>query len=151
MDENTEYQDGEVVWVKLGNCWWPGEVCSESRLPKGILSAVKKRPLVIVRFFKETKYEYVKNIKNICKYNDSRKNEFIKKGLDLLRSNKKYMEKFPSDVSHAEKLTNGDVDIISREQFSPVKKVSYSNIFGDSATKKKNNGSKKISSTSFWW
>lgn len=53
------------------------------------------------------------------------------------------MEKFPSDVSHAEKLTNGDVDIISREQFSPVKKVSYSNIFGDSATKKKNNGSKK--------
>ena len=53
MDEKTEYLDGDVVWVKLSNCWWPGEVCGESRLPEGLLASMKRQPIAVVRFFQE--------------------------------------------------------------------------------------------------
>lgn len=42
------YKNGDVVWVKYGYCWWPGEVWSEDRLPddmappkKGLVACVK--------------------------------------------------------------------------------------------------------------
>lgn len=47
------------------------------------------------------------------------------------------MNKFPHDVKTAEELTNGDVDILSKIENSPAKKLNYSVIFGDQ-TKKTN-------------
>jgi PWWP domain len=48
------YTGGDVVWVKMGNCWWPGEVCRESQMPQGLLASMKGRPpIAVVRFFQE--------------------------------------------------------------------------------------------------
>lgn len=48
------YSDSDIVWVKLGNCWWPGEVvANEDRLPEGLLDSLKKKPIAVVRFFQE--------------------------------------------------------------------------------------------------
>lgn len=52
-DETREsYDSGEVVWVKLGSSWWPGEVKNVEELPSEVLD-FKKPPLVIVKFFDE--------------------------------------------------------------------------------------------------
>lgn len=55
MCEQTEvnYLDGDIVWVKLGPCWWPGEVCDVSKLPVEIVKAFKKQPIAVVKFFQE--------------------------------------------------------------------------------------------------
>lgn len=45
--------DGDIVWVKLGNLWWPGEVCGANRLPEGLLESMKKEPIAVVKFFQE--------------------------------------------------------------------------------------------------
>lgn len=50
---NISYSDGDVVWVRLSNSWWPGEVVGESRLPEGLLASLKKQPIAVVRFFQE--------------------------------------------------------------------------------------------------
>lgn len=57
MCDQTEiqYLDGDIVWVKLGPCWWPGEVWSENKLPEGTLQGLKKSPFAVVRFFEEEK------------------------------------------------------------------------------------------------
>lgn len=54
MTEETResYDSGEVVWVKLGSSWWPGEVKNAEELPSEVLD-FKKAPLVIVKFFDE--------------------------------------------------------------------------------------------------
>lgn len=41
------------------------------------------------------------------------------------------MEKFPSDIVQAEKVTNGDVEILSRDEFQETKKESYAGLFGN--------------------
>lgn len=55
MCEQTEvhYLDGDVVWVKLGSCWWPGHVKDVDKLPEEILVSLKKKPIAAVKFFQE--------------------------------------------------------------------------------------------------
>ncbi|XP_059621591.1 nascent polypeptide-associated complex subunit alpha, muscle-specific form-like [Phlebotomus argentipes] len=137
-EQTNAYDDGDIVWVKLSNCWWPGEVCEEARLPADLVDSLKKKPFAVVKFFQEDSYEYVKNINNIFKYQCSRKGEFVRKGLDLHKSNRKYMEKFPADVTTAEKLTGGDLEIVKKMQTSPQKSSTsaWSDVFSDGKAKK---------------
>ncbi|XP_041980927.1 titin-like isoform X2 [Aricia agestis] len=133
MCEESEitYLDGDVVWVKLGSCWWPGEVVGPDKLPPDLLASFKKPPIAVVKFYQEDTYEYVKNHNSIFKYNCSRKNEFIKKGMYMYRNKKGNMEKFPDDVVRAEVAVDGDKDILTREEFQEEKKESYAGLFGD--------------------
>ncbi|XP_035899750.1 mucin-19 isoform X2 [Anopheles stephensi] len=124
-----ELSDGEIVWVKVSNSWWPGEVMGESRLSEEFLSSLRKKPLAVVKFFQEDSYEYVKNPNFIFKYNCPRKNEFLRKGLEQYRAKMKHMEKFPADVMHAERVTGGDPDIVNSTDFQPQKKERYSGLF----------------------
>lgn len=48
-----EYVDGDIVWVKFRNLWWPGEVCEVSRLPPGLIESFRKLPFAVVKFFQE--------------------------------------------------------------------------------------------------
>ncbi|KAK2583429.1 hypothetical protein KPH14_009408 [Odynerus spinipes] len=144
MCEQTEinYLDGDIVWVKLGACWWPGQVTGFHNLPEDIQHEFKKKPLIAaVKFFQEDTYEFVKNYQQIYKYNCTLKDEFIRKGLDKYRSKIKdgasYMSKFPGDVEMAEKLTGGDPDILSSDKFSPEEKPDISALFGDKKIPKK--------------
>lgn len=52
-DDSEVFYDGDVVWVKYKNFWWPGEVCGETRLPDGILESLRKKPIAVVKFFQE--------------------------------------------------------------------------------------------------
>ncbi|XP_026749841.2 mucin-17-like [Galleria mellonella] len=133
MSEQTEncYLDGDVVWVKLGSCWWPGEVVGFEKLPPDVLPSFRKPPIAVVKFFQEDTYEYVKNTNLIYKYNCSRKNEFISKGLYMYRTKHGHMEKFPEDVIRAETAIGGDIEILTREEFQETKKESYAGLFGD--------------------
>lgn len=133
MSEQSEvkYLDGEIVWVKLGSCWWPSEVVAPEKLPSDLLSSFRKPPIAIVKFFQEDAYEYVKNENSISKYECSRKIDFIKKGLYMYRTKHGLMEKFPDDVIHAETSVGGDPDILSREEFQEPKRQSYAGLFGD--------------------
>uniref|UniRef100_A0A182RXI9 PWWP domain-containing protein n=1 Tax=Anopheles funestus TaxID=62324 RepID=A0A182RXI9_ANOFN len=126
-----ELSDGDIVWVKVSNSWWPGEVMGDSRLSEEFLSSLRKKPLAVVKFFQEDSYEYVKNPNFIFKYNCPRKNEFLRKGLEQYRAKMKHMEKFPSDVMHAERVTGGDPDIVNLTDFQPQKKERYSGLFQD--------------------
>ncbi|PSN51401.1 hypothetical protein C0J52_04462 [Blattella germanica] len=137
MCEQTEvrYLEGDVVWVKLGSCWWPGSVKDVDQLPEEILVSLKKKPIAAVKFFQEDTFEYVRNLNQICLYNCRRKHEFIKKGLDVYRLRRRegssIMDKFPQDVATAEKLTGGNPDILRDEKFAPGEKPNYHIIFGD--------------------
>ncbi|KAG7203553.1 hypothetical protein KM043_013601 [Ampulex compressa] len=144
MCEQTEisYLDGDIVWVKLGACWWPGQVTGFHNLPEDIQDEFQRKPLIAaVKFFQEDTYEFVKNYQQIYKYNCTLKDEFIKKGLDKYRSKSKdgtsYMDKFPGDVEMAEKLTGGDPDILNQDKFSPEEKPDISALFGDKKIPKK--------------
>ncbi|XP_076179763.1 uncharacterized protein LOC143152967 [Ptiloglossa arizonensis] len=144
MCEQTEinYLDGDIVWVKLGACWWPGQVTGFHNLPEDIQDEFQKKPLIAaVKFFQEDTYEFVKNYQQIYKYNCTQKDEFIRKGLDKYRSKSKdgsrYMDKFPGDVEMAEKLTGGDPDILSHDKFCPEEKPNISALFGDKKIPKK--------------
>ncbi|CAL1678062.1 unnamed protein product [Lasius platythorax] len=144
MCEQTEinYLDGDVVWVKLGACWWPGQVTGLHNLPEDIQVEFQKKPIIAaVKFFQEDTYEFVKNYQQIYKYNCTLKDEFIKKGLDKYRSKSKdgasYMDKFPGDVETAEKLTGGDPDILTQGKFSPEEKPDISALFGERKIPKK--------------
>ncbi|CAG4935290.1 unnamed protein product [Colias eurytheme] len=133
MSEQTEvnYLDGDVVWVKLGSCWWPGEVVGHEKLPPDVLPSFRKPPIAVVKFFQEDSYEYVKNPNSIYKYECSRKDEFIQKGLYLYRTKHGLMEKFPEDVIRAETAVGGDIEILTRDEFQETKKESYAGLFGD--------------------
>lgn len=48
-----ELSDGDIVWVKVSNSWWPGEVMGSSRLTEEFLSSLRKKPLAVVKFFQE--------------------------------------------------------------------------------------------------
>uniref|UniRef100_A0A336LHP3 CSON001313 protein n=1 Tax=Culicoides sonorensis TaxID=179676 RepID=A0A336LHP3_CULSO len=137
---SISYTDGDVVWVRLSNSWWPGEVVDESKLPEGLLASLKRQPIAVVRFFQESTFEYVYSIDKICLYNNQRKHNFIKKGLEGFRAKKKFMETFPEDVAIAEKMVNGDPDIINSEEFQPTsksKKDTWNDIFVDPNKKQK--------------
>lgn len=71
---------------------------------------------------------------------------FYKKITDLFRSKHSHMDKFPEDVCTAERLTDGNPDIITDDEFLPKKKESYANIFGspnDSASQVKKTPGKR--------
>lgn len=53
MSEDKVYKDGDIVWVKLGNNWWPGEVIDAHRHPDGIVTNIKRKLYCIVKFFNE--------------------------------------------------------------------------------------------------
>ncbi|XP_044262220.1 titin-like [Tribolium madens] len=132
-DEGPKYKDGDIVWVKLGPCWWPGEVTENA--PEDFTS--KKPPLAIVKFFNEATYEFVKTPNQIYNYNCERKNEFIKKGMDSFRANNPHMEKFPGDVSLAEIRTDGNPNILADPIFAPQKRSNIiAEVFGSPAPKK---------------
>ncbi|XP_047532730.1 uncharacterized protein LOC125067879 [Vanessa atalanta] len=137
MSEQTEinYLDGDIVWVKLGSCWWPGEVVGSEKLPPDVLPSFRKPPIAVVKFFQEDTYEYVKSLSSIFKYNCSRKNEFINKGLYMYRTKHGHMEKFPEDVIRAETAVGGDIKILTRDEFQETKKESYAGLFGEPSKK----------------
>uniref|UniRef100_A0A182NFM1 PWWP domain-containing protein n=1 Tax=Anopheles dirus TaxID=7168 RepID=A0A182NFM1_9DIPT len=141
--------DGDIVWVKVSNSWWPGEVIGERRLTEEFLSSLRKKPLAVVKFFEEDSYEYVKNRNFIFKYNCPRKHEFLRKGLEQSRANMKHMEKFPADVRLAEEKTGGDPNIVNSAVFQPQKKERYSGLFQDapSPVSAKGKGQKEKSNT----
>ncbi|XP_055546499.1 mucin-4-like isoform X2 [Wyeomyia smithii] len=129
MDDDGDYQDGEIVWVKLSYCWWPGEVFGGERLTEEFLSTLKRKPLAVVKFFEEDSYEFVKNTNFIYKYNCARKHEFLRKGLEQYRTKNKHMEKFPADVMRAERATGGDPNIVNSTDYLPHKRESYAALF----------------------
>lgn len=56
MCDQTEvhYLDGDIVWVKLGFCWWPGQVVDLKKLPEEIAHELRKKPpIAVVKFFQE--------------------------------------------------------------------------------------------------
>lgn len=53
IDNAPVYNRGDIVWVKLSGCWWPGEVKNVEDVPEESLSQFRKTPLVIVKFFDE--------------------------------------------------------------------------------------------------
>ncbi|CAK1542193.1 unnamed protein product [Leptosia nina] len=124
------YSDGDIVWVKLGSCWWPGEVVGSEKLPPNVLASFRKPPIAVVKFFQEDTFEYVKNPNAIYKYECSRKNEFIQKGLYMYRTKHGLLEKFPEDVIRAETAVGGDIEILTRDEFQETKKESYADLFG---------------------
>ncbi|XP_026741122.1 uncharacterized protein LOC113503390 [Trichoplusia ni] len=144
MCEKTEvnYLDGEVVWVKLGSCWWPGEVVGPEKLPPDVLPSFRKPPIAVVKFFQEDTYEYVRNANLIYKYDCSRKHEFINKGLYMFRTKHGPMEKFPEDVIRAETAIGGDIEILTRDEFQEQKKESYAGLFGDPVKRTPGSGKK---------
>ncbi|OXU17079.1 hypothetical protein TSAR_014484 [Trichomalopsis sarcophagae] len=144
MCEQTEihYLDGDVVWVKLGSSWWPGQVVGFEKLPEDVQLDFKNKPLIAaVKFFQEEYFQFVKNYQQIYKYNCTQKNDFIKKGLDKFRAKSKdgsnYMDKFPQDVKTAEMLTDGNPNILSSEKFNPEQKPDISGLFGDKKISKR--------------
>lgn len=50
--ESATFSDGDVCWVKLGNCWWPGQVIGKSKWPEEA-AQLRKPPIAVVRFFQE--------------------------------------------------------------------------------------------------
>lgn len=143
MCDQTEvaYLPNDIVWVKLSNVWWPAEVQDESKLDEDVTGGLKKKPLAIVKFFDEDLYEYPKNLNQIYRYNCLRKDEFIKKGLDLWRAELSRdipynMKKFPQDVQVAEEKTGGNPNYIDDPKFLPEEKFDYREKFGLKPLKK---------------
>lgn len=137
MCDQTEvlYSPNDVVWVKLGPVWWPGQVQDYDKLPEEITVNLRKRPLAVVKFFQEDTFEYVKNLNHIYHYNCRKKNEFIKKGMDMCRSTNSRdvptnMKMFPTDIATAEHLTGGNPNILNSAMFAPEKKPDYTELFG---------------------
>lgn len=50
---SVSYDDGEVVWVKWNNFWWPGEVWHESRVPKNVKASLHRPVIHFIKFFLE--------------------------------------------------------------------------------------------------
>lgn len=57
MCEQTQvsYLQGDVVWVKLGPCWWPGEVQDMNKLPEEIKEDLGDDTIAAIKFFEEDK------------------------------------------------------------------------------------------------
>lgn len=77
-----------------------------------------------LHFILDFRYSHcVNQLHQIAKFNCAKKNEFIKKGLDLYYAKHSYMAEFPADVAIAEKRTGGNPNIIHRKEFIPVVKA----------------------------
>ncbi|XP_057657321.1 titin homolog isoform X1 [Diorhabda carinulata] len=148
-DFYTNYKDGDIVWVKLGPSWWPGEVKDLNNIPTDEIE-FKKPPLVVVKFFEEDTYEYVRSWANIYPYNSDKKVEFIKKGMSAFHSKASHMEKFPKDVVTAEVKTGGNPNILSDPAYRPEVKRHYTvEVSGSQNTKKKTSKESKKSKSHY--
>ncbi|KAF2363242.1 PWWP domain [Trinorchestia longiramus] len=157
MDKVGLYNDGVVVWVRLGQSWWPGSVVGLHSCPADFLGDLKKTPLAVVKFFEENEFVDIHKREHIYPYNCERKNEFIKKGLSFhekrmlhsdyaaknnlrsMQNKEELFKKFELDVLTAEKLTGGESDVFTRiEEDSNKRRIDYSNLgFGPPKPKKK--------------
>ncbi|XP_018017827.1 uncharacterized protein LOC108674399 isoform X2 [Hyalella azteca] len=138
---NSLYSDGTVVWVRLGQSWWPGTVVALHLCPQDFLGDLKRTPLAVVKFFDENEFVDIHKPEHVYPYNCDRKNEFIKKGLNLrsMKSKEELFKKFEQDVLKAEQLTGGGADVFTRiEEDSNKRRIDYSNLgFGPPKPKKK--------------
>lgn len=53
MQPSSSYKDGEVVWVKWGSVWWPGEVHNKERVPEDMTLSLRKPVIAFVKFLQE--------------------------------------------------------------------------------------------------
>lgn len=139
--QNDCYVDNCVVWVRLGQSWWPGSVVALERCPQDFLCDLKKTPLAVVKFFEENGFVDIHKQDHIYPYNCERKKEFIKKGLNLrsVQNKEELFKKFESDVLMAQKLTGGSQEVFTQiEEDSNKRRIDYSNLgFGPPKPKKK--------------
>ncbi|XP_045594436.2 uncharacterized protein [Procambarus clarkii] len=112
----SHLESGSVVWVRLGQAWWPGTITTDAKCPPEYVEGIRKMPLAIVKFFHENKYQDVHKSEHICPYNNERKEEFIRRGQCINRNQSQgevdLLAKFEADVVTAEKLTGGDMNIL---------------------------------------
>ncbi|XP_066990826.1 serine-rich adhesin for platelets-like [Macrobrachium rosenbergii] len=107
---------GSVVWVRLGQAWWPGTITTVEKCPPDFVEGLRKTPVAVVKFFRENEFQDVHKEEHIYPYSCDRKEEFIRRG-QYINKNQSHGEvdllrKFESDVVTAEKLTGGDMNIL---------------------------------------
>ncbi|MCL4134342.1 UNVERIFIED_CONTAM: hypothetical protein GTU68_033778, partial [Idotea baltica] len=66
---SKSYEIGSVVWVRLGQKWWPGRVAALDECPLQFTATLKKDPLAIVKFFNESGFHDVTKQEHIFSYN----------------------------------------------------------------------------------
>lgn len=49
----SHLESGSVVWVRLGQAWWPGTITTVAKCPPDFVQAIRKTPIAIVKFFHE--------------------------------------------------------------------------------------------------
>ncbi|EDW81907.2 uncharacterized protein Dwil_GK25409 [Drosophila willistoni] len=98
--EQTQYKDGDVVWVKIHNTeiWWPGEVTSSQDFR---FVNTSRPPFAVVAFFNEKTFEQVRSPKLICPFQCDLKDQFIQRGTKKAVG-LHMKEKFADDVNIAE-------------------------------------------------
>ncbi|XP_039227624.1 uncharacterized protein LOC6525186 isoform X1 [Drosophila yakuba] len=98
--EQSQYSDGDVVWVKIHNTeiWWPGEVTSTQDF-RFVNST--RPPFAVVAFFNEKTFEHVRSPKLIYPFQCDHKEEFIKRGQKKAEG-MHMADKFSDDVFIAE-------------------------------------------------
>ncbi|XP_068230011.1 dentin sialophosphoprotein-like [Palaemon carinicauda] len=107
---------GSVVWVRLGQTWWPGTITTLEKCPPEFVEGLRKPPVAVVKFFHENEFQDVNKEEHIYPYSCDRKEEFIRRG-QYINKNQSHGEvdllrKFESDIVTAEKLTGGDMNIL---------------------------------------
>jgi len=154
----AQFQDSALVWVRLGQSWWPGRVVALHRCPQDFTKELKKTPLAVVKFFEESGYVDIHKAEHIYPYNCPRKKEFIKKGIKFhlewmaeigsarhkskdhknSQTKKDLYQKFEADVLTAETLCGGEQTIFSTiEEEIKKRRIDYSNLgFGTPAAPK---------------
>ncbi|KAF0309529.1 hypothetical protein FJT64_019338 [Amphibalanus amphitrite] len=126
----SQFVPKELVWVKLGGVQWPAVVKDKTDPEcEEFLEALKRDPIVVVEFF-DKKLHDVHNTNQICRYNCEEKDDIVLKSLQLTRNKSDIAEDFKKDIITAEKLTDGDIHILSREKFSMTGRQKYDELFG---------------------
>ncbi|KAG7157684.1 putative PWWP domain-containing protein [Homarus americanus] len=139
----SHLESGSVVWVRLGQAWWPGTITTVAKCPPEYVQALRKMPVAIVKFFHENEYQDVHKSEHIFPYNCDRKEEFIRRGQCVNRNQSHgdvdLLAKFEADVVTAEKLTGGDMNILQTlGEVAGKRRIDYSNLgFGQQKSKKK--------------
>ncbi|KAK7070227.1 hypothetical protein SK128_009029 [Halocaridina rubra] len=112
----SNLENGSVVWVRLGQAWWPGTITTLEKCPPEFVEGLRKDPIAVVKFFHENEFQDIHKEEHIYPYSCDRKEEFIRRGL-YINKNQSHgdvdlLQKFEADVVTAEKLTGGDMDIL---------------------------------------
>ncbi|XP_022183781.1 uncharacterized protein LOC111043188 isoform X2 [Myzus persicae] len=120
-ENNPAHALGAGVWVKVVNrIWWPGIVVDPITVPEDLFEYVQEvKPVAVVKFEQENKYQVVRSSDPIFLYTCDRKMEFVEKGYSLYKNQKKGlpvigqydMDNFKKDVVLLERLTGGNTSI----------------------------------------